>query len=69
MRSDYWNVTNDQVLDRTGYPLDYWRTILDSLGADELKSGDVVTHLQTMHALPRYWARTLVTWYAKTRIS
>jgi hypothetical protein len=65
MKSDYWNVTDDQVIEKTGKPLGHWRTILDTFGAKGKKSNDSVAHLQKDHGVPRYWARTLTTWYLK----
>ncbi len=65
MKSDYWNVEDEQVIEKTGKPLAYWRKVLDEFGAKDKKSNDTVGHLQNTHAVPRYWARTLTTWYAK----
>jgi hypothetical protein len=65
MKSDYWNVTDEQVIEKTGKPLAHWRKILDAFGAGAKKSNDVVNHLQKEHSVPRYWARTLTTWYLK----
>jgi hypothetical protein len=65
MKSDYWNVSDEQVVEKTGKPLAYWRKVLTSFGAMEKKSNDVVAHLQNEHDVPRYWARTLTTWYLK----
>jgi len=65
MKADYWNVTDEQVLEKTGKPLAHWRTVLDAFGASGKKSNDVVAHLQNGHGVPRYWARTLTTWYLK----
>ena len=65
MKSDYWNVADEQVIDKTGKPLAHWRKILDAFAAKGKKSNDVVAHLQKDHGLPRYWARTLTTWYLK----
>ncbi len=65
MKSDYWNVEDKQVIEKTGKPLAHWRKVLDEFGAKDKKSNDTVGHLQNTHAVPRYWARTLTTWYAK----
>jgi hypothetical protein len=65
MKSDYWNVSDDQVIDKTGKPLIEWMKILDRLGAARKKSNDVVAYLQKEHRVPRYWARTLTTRYLK----
>lgn len=65
MKSDYWNVTDEQVVEKTGKNLAHWRKVLDSFAAAEKKSNDVVAFLQKEHEVPRYWARTLTTWYLK----
>ena len=64
MRSDYWNVSDEQVLEKTGKPLRHWDRVLDEFGAATKKSNDVVAHLQEL-GVPRYWARTLTTRYQK----
>ena len=51
--------------EKTGKPLAHWRKILDTFAAKGKKSNDVVAHLQKEHDVPRYWARTLTTWYLK----
>lgn len=65
MKSDYWNVTDEQVIEKTGKRLTEWAKILDSFGTSEKKSNDVVAYLQKEHSVPRYWARTLTTWDSK----
>jgi hypothetical protein len=65
VKADYWNVEDAQVVEKTGKPLEHWRKVLDRFGAPERKSNDVVAHLQKDHGVPRYWARTLATWYTK----
>jgi hypothetical protein len=65
VRSDYWNVSDEQVVEKTGKPLAHWRKVLDKFGAGDRKSNDTVAHLQKDHSVPRYWARTLTTWYLK----
>lgn len=65
MKSDYWNVTDEQVIEKTGKTLAHWKKTLDRFKASTKKSNDVVAHLQKDHAVPRYWARTLTTWYLK----
>jgi Domain of unknown function (DUF4287) len=67
MKSDYWNVTDEQLIEKTGKPLAYWRKVLDRFEASKKKSNDVVAHLQNEHGVPRYWARTLNTRYLKER--
>ena len=65
MKSDYWNVSDEQVVEKTGKPLSDWRKILDGFQASTKKSNEVVAHLQEQYEVPRYWARTLMTWYLK----
>jgi hypothetical protein len=65
MREDYWNVTDEQVIEKTGKPLAHWNALLDAFDAKSKKSNDVVNHLQADHGVPRYWARTLTTRYLK----
>ncbi|MFO1052611.1 MAG: DUF4287 domain-containing protein [Planctomycetota bacterium] len=65
MKSDYWNVSHEQVLEKTGKNLAHWKKVLDALGAADKKSNDVVAFLQKEHEVPRYWARTLTTNYLK----
>ena len=65
MKSDYWNVTDAQVIEKTGKSLAAWIKILDAFDASKKKSNDVVAFLQKTHDVPRYWARTLTTHYLK----
>lgn len=65
MKSDYWNVDDAQVVEKTGKKLAHWRKVLDDFGAAQKKSNDVVAFLQKEHGVPRYWARTLTTNYLK----
>ena len=65
MKSDYWSVADEQVLEKTGKGLNEWRKILDEFEAKGKKSNDVVAYLQSTHGVPRYWARTLTTRYFK----
>jgi hypothetical protein len=67
MKSDYWDVTDGQAIEKTGKPLAYWKTVLDTFGAADKKSNDVVAYLQNEHRVPRYWARTLTTRYLKEK--
>lgn len=67
MKSDYWNVEDDQVIEKTGKPLAHWKKVLDGFRAADRKSNEVVAFLQNEHGVPRYWARTLTTNYLKGR--
>jgi hypothetical protein len=52
MKQDYWNVSDDQVVEKTGKKLADWMKVLDKFKAAEKKSNDVVTHLQQEHNVP-----------------
>jgi hypothetical protein len=65
MKSDYWNVEDEQVVEKTGKKIADWITILDDYKASDKKSNDVVAFLQSEYQVPRYWARTLTTLYLK----
>jgi hypothetical protein len=65
MKADYWDVSDEQVIEKTGKPLADWAKLLDGFEASQKKSNDVVAYLQKEHNVPRYWARTLTTWYSK----
>ena len=67
MKADYWNVEDEQVIEKTGKKIAEWTTILDKFKAADKKSNEVVAFLQTEHAVPRYWARTLTTRYLKEK--
>jgi hypothetical protein len=65
MKKEYWDVTDEQVIEKTGKKISEWISILDKFKAAEKKSNDVVTFLQKDYEVPRYWARTLTTLYLK----
>ncbi|MBN9484237.1 MAG: hypothetical protein BGO70_12120 [Bacteroidetes bacterium 43-93] len=65
MKQDYWNVPDEQVIEKTGKKSAEWMKILDAYQAMEQKSNDVVAYLQKEYNVPRYWARTLTTMYIK----
>jgi hypothetical protein len=67
VKADYWDVTDAQVIEKTGQPLSHWTTVLDAFGARDKVSTAAVEHLQKDHGVPRYWARTLTTGYLKQR--
>jgi hypothetical protein len=67
VKADYWDVTDEQLKEKTGHPLAHWTGVLDRFGAAAAKSNDVVAFLQAEHRVPRYWARTLATRYLKDR--
>jgi hypothetical protein len=65
VKNAYWDVTDEQVIEKTGKPLSHWMSILSEFDAFNKKSNDVVALLQNEHDVPRYWARTLTTRYLK----
>lgn len=65
VKAEYWDVTDEQVIEKTGQKIDYWISILKDFGAEPKKSNDAVLLLQQAHGVPRYWARTLTTNYLK----
>lgn len=65
MKKDYWDVTDSQVLEKTGKPVGYWMQVLAEFNSSEKKSTEVVAMLQEKHQVPRYWARTLTTMFLK----
>jgi hypothetical protein len=67
MKKEYWDVSDEQVIEKTGKPIADWIAILDAFGTAEKKSNDVVAHLQAEYSVPRYWARTLTTHYLKSK--
>ena len=67
MKQDYWNVSDEQVVEITRKKISEWIRILDEFKASEKKSTDVVAHLQQEYNVPRYWARTLTTHYLKQK--
>ncbi|MCB0525557.1 MAG: hypothetical protein H6576_13970 [Lewinellaceae bacterium] len=67
MKQDYWNVSDEQVIEKTGNKIAFWIETLDAFDAANKKSNDVVVYLQNKHNVPRYWARTLTTLYLKAK--
>jgi hypothetical protein len=67
MKKEYWDVSDEQVIEKTGQTISEWLGILDGFKAAEKKSNDVVAFLQKEYEVPRYWARTLTTLYLKKR--
>lgn len=66
MKKEYWDVTDEQVMEKTGKKIADWVAILDQFKAAEKKSNEVVAFLQQDYEVPRYWARTLTTLYLKS---
>lgn len=66
MKKEYWDVSDEQVFEKTGKKKEEWIQILNDFEAKSKKSNDVVAHLQNSFDVPRYWARTLTTLYLKS---
>jgi len=65
MKKDYWNVSDEQVIEKTGKTLDEWKKLLTEFNAVGKKSNEVVNYLQTEFEVSRFWARTLTTRFIK----
>ena len=65
MKKEYWDVSDEQVLEKTGKHIAEWIAIMDAFGTADKKSTETVVHLQEQYNVPRYWARTLTTHYLK----
>jgi hypothetical protein len=63
MSGENWNVTDEQVLIKTGKKIVDWCRILDRSNAADKKPNDLVAFLQTDHGVQRHWARILTTNY------
>ena len=65
MKKEYWDVTDEQLVQKTSKSSSEWRTILEAFGAKNKKSNDTVAFIQSEYQVPRYWARTITTMYLK----
>jgi hypothetical protein len=65
-KKKYWNITDEQVMEKTGKKISEWIKIPDKFKVEK-NSNNVVAHLQTEYAVPRYWARPLITHYLKSK--
>jgi hypothetical protein len=64
LAGQWLGIEDDQVVAKTGKPLQHWVKVLDRFGADSKRTAETVDYLQDKHGVPRSWARTLVTTYA-----
>ena len=67
MKKVYWDVTDEQVIEKTGKKISEWIKILDTFKAAEKKSNEVISLLREEYGVPRYWARTITTLYRKQK--
>ena len=65
VKADYWDVTDEQVIEKTGQDIAHWTGVLAAFQAEAKPSNEAVALLQQAHGVPRYWARTLTTNYRK----
>lgn len=65
MKKEYWNVGDEQLIEKTGKTAHDWIDVLNEFDARNRKSNEVVAYLQENYSLPRYWARTVTTLYLK----
>jgi hypothetical protein len=65
MKTEYWDVSEAQVEEKTGHSISHWMHVLKDFSAETKPSNDAVALLQNTHGVPRYWARTLTTRYLK----
>ncbi len=47
MKKEYWDVTDAQVVEKTGHPLGHWMRVLAAFDAATKPSNAVVEHLQS----------------------
>ncbi|MGC4039611.1 MAG: DUF4287 domain-containing protein [Flavobacterium sp.] len=66
MKKEYWDVSDEQVLEKTGHGISHWVKVLTDFDAKNKKTNDTVAYLQNEHSVPRYWARTLTTLFLKS---
>ncbi|MDI9319424.1 MAG: DUF4287 domain-containing protein [Phycisphaerales bacterium] len=67
MKQNYWNVSDEQAIEKSDKNIADWIQILDKLNASDIKLNDIVAHLQKEYDIPRYWARTITTVYLKQK--
>ena len=65
MKKGSWDIADELVIKETGKKIPEWINILDQHRASQRKPTDVVTHLQSVYNLSRYWARMLTAYYLK----
>lgn len=54
MKKEYWDVSDEQVIEKTGRPVEHWMKILELFKAEDKKSNDAVAFLQNKLNVPRY---------------
>ncbi|MFZ4401112.1 MAG: hypothetical protein ACOYO1_13830 [Bacteroidales bacterium] len=63
MRKEYWEVTDEQLIEKTNKDSKEWIKILEEFRAKEKMLNEVVNFLLTEFNIGRYWARTILTLY------
>jgi hypothetical protein len=51
MKKEYWDVSDEQIMDKTGKNIKDWVEILDKFQAADKKSNDVVNYLLQEYSL------------------
>lgn len=67
MKKEYWNVSDEEFIDKTGKKSIEWIKILDQINADKQKTNEIVTFLLAEYNVNRYWARTITTYFIKSK--
>jgi hypothetical protein len=67
MKGDYWDVNENRTIEKTGRRISEWIKIMDEFKAAEKTPNEVVALLHEEYDVPRYWARTLTTYYLKQK--
>lgn len=55
MKKEYWDLTDEQVIEKTGKKIAEWIQILDAFEAATKKANESVNLLQQTYEVPRYW--------------
>lgn len=67
MERNYLDVTDDQVIEKTGRRISEWIKILDEFQASKKRSNDTVTHLHQAYGVLTHRAKALITYYLKQK--
>jgi hypothetical protein len=67
MKKNYWDVEEEQLVEKTGKKISQWISILDKFKSTEKKSNNSVALLEEEYDVPVYWARIIVAHYLKQK--
>lgn len=62
-RVEGMHLNADQVVEKTGHPIDHWERVLQQFSAATKHPRNVVGHLHLRHGLSRFWAHELMMWF------